>query len=66
MRYKKLVTYTESHASAVSLLESGEQRYIKAIIIIIIIIIIYSGMGTPGSKAFARYNGSAFQIVFYM
>ena len=26
-----LVTYIESHASAVSLLESGEQRYIKAI-----------------------------------
>ena len=31
MRYKKLVTHVESHASAVSLLESGEQRYIKAI-----------------------------------
>ena len=30
-RYKKLVTHIESHASAVSLLESGEQRYIKAI-----------------------------------
>ena len=30
-RYKKLVTHVESHASAVSLLESGEQRYIKAI-----------------------------------
>ena len=30
-RYKKLVTRVESHASAVSLLESGEQRYIKAI-----------------------------------
>ena len=26
-----LVTHTESHASAVSLLESGEQRYIKTI-----------------------------------
>ena len=36
--YKKLVTHVESHASAVSLLESGEQRYIKAIIIIIVII----------------------------
>ena len=35
---KKLVTRVESHASAVSLLESGEQRYIKAIIIIIVII----------------------------
>ena len=30
-RYKKLVTHVESHASAASLLESGEQRYIKAI-----------------------------------
>ena len=29
--YKKLFTYVESHASAVSLLESGEQRYIQAI-----------------------------------
>ena len=34
-RYKKLVIHVESHASAVSLFESGEQRYIKAIIIII-------------------------------
>ena len=33
-RYKKLFTHVESHACAVSLLESGEQRYIKAIIII--------------------------------
>ena len=31
MRYKKLFTHVESHASAVSLLKSGEQRYIKAI-----------------------------------
>ena len=31
MRYKKLVTHAESDASTVSLLESGEQRYIKAI-----------------------------------
>ena len=30
-RYKKLFTHVELHASAVSLLESGEQRYIKAI-----------------------------------
>ena len=30
-RYKKLFTHVESHASAVSLLESGEQSYIKAI-----------------------------------
>ena len=30
-RYKKLFTYVESHASAVSLLESGEWRYIKVI-----------------------------------
>ena len=30
-RNKKLVIHVESHASAVSLLESGEQRYIKAI-----------------------------------
>ena len=28
----KLFTHVKSHASAVSLLESGEQRYIKAII----------------------------------
>ena len=28
---EKLVTHVESHASAVSLLESGEQRYVKAI-----------------------------------
>ena len=28
-RYKKLFTHVESHASAVSLLESGELRYIK-------------------------------------
>ena len=41
-RYEKLVTDVESHASAVSLLESGEQCYIKAVIIIIIIIIIIS------------------------
>ena len=27
MRYKTLVSHVESHASAVSLLESGEQRY---------------------------------------
>ena len=31
MCYKKLFTHVESHASAVSLLESGEQCYIKAI-----------------------------------
>ena len=36
-RYKKLVTHAESHASAVSLLESGEQHYIKAIIVVIVI-----------------------------
>ena len=30
-RYKKLFVHVESHASAVSLLESGKQRYIKAI-----------------------------------
>ena len=30
-RYIKLVTHVESHASAVSLLASEEQRYIKAI-----------------------------------
>ena len=30
-RYKKLFTHVESDASAVSLLNSGEQRYIKAI-----------------------------------
>ena len=28
-RYKKLFTHVESHASAASLLKSGEQRYIK-------------------------------------
>ena len=33
MRYKKLVSHIESHASAVSLVKSGEQRCIKAIII---------------------------------
>ena len=38
-RYKKLVTHVESHASAVSLLESGEWRYIKAVIIITVIIV---------------------------
>ena len=31
MHYKKLFTHVESHASAVNLLESREQRYIKAI-----------------------------------
>ena len=30
-RYKKLIAIVESHASAVSLRESGEQRYIKTI-----------------------------------
>ena len=30
-RYEKLFTHVESHASAVSLLNSGEPRYIKAI-----------------------------------
>ena len=30
-RHKKLFTHAESHASAVSLLESGEERYVKAI-----------------------------------
>ena len=35
----KHVTRVESHASALSLLESGEERYIKAIITIIIIIL---------------------------
>ena len=30
-RYEKLVTHVEAHASAVSLLESEEYRYIKAI-----------------------------------
>ena len=39
-RCKKLVTHVESHASAVSLLQSGKQRCIKAVIIIIIIIVI--------------------------
>jgi len=34
--FKKLVTHVGSHASAVSLLETGEQRYIKAVVIIII------------------------------
>ena len=34
MRYKKLFTHVESHMSAVSLLESGEEHHIKAIIII--------------------------------
>ena len=33
-RYKKLVIHVESHASAMSLIERAEQRYIKAIIII--------------------------------
>ena len=33
--YKKLITHLESYVSAVSLLESGEQRYVNAIIIII-------------------------------
>ena len=32
--YKKLFTHVESHARAVSLLESGEEHHIKAIIII--------------------------------
>ena len=41
-RCKMLVTHVESHASAVSLLESGEQRYIKAVIIIIIISILHN------------------------
>ena len=40
-RAKKLVTHVESHASAVSLFESGEQRYVKAIIIIIIIMSLF-------------------------
>ena len=31
MCYKKLFTHVESHTSAMSLLESGEQHYIKAI-----------------------------------
>ena len=31
MRYKKLVTLVEPHASAVSLLKNGQQCYIKAI-----------------------------------
>ena len=31
--YKKLVTHVISHASAVSLLDSEEQRYVKAICI---------------------------------
>ena len=35
MHYIKLVAHVESHANTVSLLESGEQRYIKAIIIVI-------------------------------
>lgn len=34
-RYKKLFTHTESHASAMRLLESGEQRWIKWSIIVI-------------------------------
>ena len=33
------VICVESHASAMSLLESGEQRYIKAIIIIIMMFV---------------------------
>ena len=41
MHYKlKLVTHIESHASAASLLESGEQCYIKVIIIIIVVTIV--------------------------
>ena len=31
IKLEKLFTHVESHASAVSLLNSGEQRYIKAI-----------------------------------
>ena len=31
MRYKKLFTHVESHVNTMSLLGSGEQRYIKAI-----------------------------------
>ena len=38
MHYKKQVTHVDTYASAVSLLESEEQCYVKAIIIIIIII----------------------------
>ena len=37
-RYKKLVTHVESHVRAASVLESGEWRYIKAIIWIYIYI----------------------------
>ena len=45
--YKKLVTHAESHASEVSLLETGEQRYIKATVIIIIT----GGPAWPSGKA---------------
>ena len=30
-RYKKLIIHVESHRNAVSLLEGGEKRYVKAI-----------------------------------
>ena len=51
-RYKKLVTHVESHASALSLLESGEQRYIKVINNNNnIIILTYPGLVRPGGKA---------------
>ena len=55
-RYKKLVTHVESHASAVSLQESGEQRYIIAIIIIIIIIIQISCDYNEDHKHEVLYN----------
>ena len=45
---RKLVIHVESHASAVSLLESGEQRDIKATTTTIIIIIIIKTLTWAG------------------
>ena len=44
-RYKKLFTHAESHSGSGSLLESREQRYMKAIILLIIIIIMIINKG---------------------
>ena len=55
-RAKKLVTHVESHASAVSLFESGEQRYIKAIITVLRIQLLTASSNGLSQKTLQIYS----------
>ena len=55
-RYEKLITHVESHASAVSLFETGEQRYIKAIITVLRIQLLTTNSNGLSQKTLQIYN----------